>query len=105
MMRHYAQPQPREDRNGGITGIQVEGYSWLTALPAKQISAEEMKNIANIVNGEQASIEKAHAEGIHVGSERFVVARIDDGNIYGRKVRLRPPNLPSEGGYFNRTEY
>ncbi|KUI68190.1 Profilin [Cytospora mali] len=53
----------------------------------EQISAEEMKNIASIVNGDQASIEKAHAEGIHVGGERFVVARIDEGNIYGRKGR------------------
>jgi hypothetical protein len=50
-----------------------------------------MKNIASIVNGDQTAIEKAHAEGIHVGAERFVVARIDDGNIYGRKVRSRPP--------------
>ncbi|KUI56818.1 Profilin [Cytospora mali] len=60
--------------------------AWATSA-GFTISAEEMKNIASIVNGDQASIEKAHAEGIHVGGERFVVARIDDGNIYGRKGR------------------
>lgn len=46
-----------------------------------------MKNIADIVKGESAAVDKAHAEGIHVAGERFVVTRIDDGNIYARQVR------------------
>ncbi|KAK2613522.1 hypothetical protein N8I77_000431 [Diaporthe amygdali] len=60
--------------------------SWLTRN-GKQISAEEMKNLADIARGETAAVDKAHAEGIHVAGERFVVTRIDDGNIYARQGR------------------
>lgn len=52
-----------------------------------QISAEEMKNLADIARGDSAAVDKAHAEGIHVAGERFVVTRIDDGNVYARQVR------------------
>lgn len=52
----------------------------------QQISAEEMKNIADIASGDQAAIDKAYGEGIHVAGERFVVAKIDDGSVYARKV-------------------
>lgn len=45
-----------------------------------------MKNLADIAKGESAAVDKAHAEGIHVAGERFVVTRIDDGNIYARQV-------------------
>lgn len=51
-----------------------------------QISAEEMKNIAEIASGKQAAIDKAYGEGIHVAGERFVVAKVDDGSVYARKV-------------------
>lgn len=49
-----------------------------------------MKNLADIAKGESAAVDKAHAEGIHVAGERFVVTRIDDGNIYARQVRGLP---------------
>lgn len=52
----------------------------------KQISAEEMKNIANIVSGNQGAIDKAYAEGIHVAGERFVLTKTDEGSVYARKV-------------------
>lgn len=45
-----------------------------------------MKNIAEIASGKQAAIDKAYGEGIHVAGERFVVAKIDDGSVYARKV-------------------
>lgn len=51
-----------------------------------------MKNLADITKGESAAVDKAHAEGIHVAGERFVVTRIDDGNIYARQVR--PTTVP-----------
>lgn len=50
-----------------------------------------MKNLADIAKGESAAVDKAHAEGIHVAGERFVVTRIDDGNIYARQVGTFPP--------------
>jgi hypothetical protein len=53
-----------------------------------------MKNLADIAKGESAAVDKAHAEGIHVAGERFVVTRIDDGNIYARQVGTFP--APSE---------
>lgn len=45
-----------------------------------------MKNLADITKGVSAAVDKAHAEGIHVAGERFVVTRIDEGNIYARQV-------------------
>lgn len=47
-----------------------------------------MKNLADIAKGDSAAVDKAHAEGIHVAGERFVVTRIDDGNVYARQVRI-----------------
>lgn len=51
-----------------------------------QISAEEMKNLASIVTGEQAAIDKAFAEGVHIAGERYVLAKAEDGSAYARKV-------------------
>lgn len=45
-----------------------------------------MKNIASIVTGNQAAIDKAYAEGIHVAGERFVLTKTDEGSVYARKV-------------------
>lgn len=53
-----------------------------------------MKNLADITKGESAAVDKAHAEGIHVAGERFVVTRIDDGNIYARQVGISRPSDP-----------
>lgn len=45
-----------------------------------------MKNIASIVTGNQASIDKAYAEGLYVAGERFVLTKTDEGSFYARKV-------------------
>jgi profilin len=57
-----------------------------------QLKPEEMKLISSIVGGDRAAKDKAFAEGIHVGGERFVVARAEDRSIYARAVRV-PPSL------------
>lgn len=64
----------------------ARGIVQLADTSGKQISAEEMKNLADITKGVSAAVDKAHAEGIHVAGERFVVTRIDEGNIYARQV-------------------
>lgn len=56
-----------------------------------------MKNLADIAKGDSAAVDKAHAEGIHVAGERFVVTRIDDGNVYARQVRTQPFCLRNTG--------
>lgn len=45
-----------------------------------------MKNIASLVTGEQAAIDKAFAEGLHIAGERYVLAKAEDGSVYARKV-------------------
>lgn len=45
-----------------------------------------MKNIASIVTGDQAAIDKAYAEGLHIAGERFVLTKTDEGSLYARKV-------------------
>lgn len=45
-----------------------------------------MKNIASIVTGDQAAIDKAYGEGIHVAGERFVLTKAEEGSAYARKV-------------------
>ncbi|KAH8764162.1 profilin [Diaporthe sp. PMI_573] len=67
--------------------ISTAGDSAWATTSGFTISAEEMKNLADIAKGESAAVDKAHAEGIHVAGERFVVTRIDDGNIYARQGR------------------
>lgn len=45
-----------------------------------------MKNLVAILTGNNEAVEKAHAEGLYVAGERYVVARIEDRSIYGRHV-------------------
>lgn len=45
-----------------------------------------MKNLASIVTGDQAAIDKAFAEGLHIAGERYVLAKAEDGSVYARKV-------------------
>ncbi|KAI0396276.1 Profilin/allergen [Xylariaceae sp. FL0594] len=47
----------------------------------------EIKTIANIYNDESAAA-TAQAEGIHLGGERYVVARIIDRTIYARAGKV-----------------
>ncbi|KAK8080643.1 hypothetical protein PG997_008461 [Apiospora hydei] len=51
------------------------------------LKPDEMKNIANVVTGAAGAVDKALAEGIHVGGERYVVFRAEDRSMYGRQGR------------------
>ena len=46
-----------------------------------------MKNLVAIVSSSKEAADKAYAEGVHVGGERFVVTKLEDRSLYGRKVR------------------
>lgn len=48
-----------------------------------------MKVIADIVAKNQASIDKAYAEGLYIAGQRFVLTRVDEGDLYARAVRPR----------------
>ncbi|KAI1352989.1 profilin [Xylaria sp. FL0043] len=54
---------------------------------------EELKTLVRILTaaadekGDQSAVATAQAEGIYVGGERYVVARIDGRSIYARKGR------------------
>jgi profilin len=52
-----------------------------------QIQPAEMKVIADIVSGNEAASDKARAEGLYIAGQRYVVTRVDEGNIYARAVR------------------
>lgn len=47
-----------------------------------------MKVIADIASGNQAAIDKAYGEGIHVAGVRYVLTRTGD-DVYARAVRPR----------------
>ncbi|KAJ4390745.1 profilin, required for normal timing of actin polymerization in response to thermal stress [Gnomoniopsis smithogilvyi] len=67
--------------------ISIAGDSVWATSSGYTISAEEMKNLASIVTGEQAAIDKAFAEGLHIAGERYVLAKAEDGSVYARKGR------------------
>ncbi|POS81181.1 profilin [Diaporthe helianthi] len=67
--------------------ISAAGDSAWATTSGFTLSAEEMKSLAGITKGESAAVDKAHAEGVYVAGERFVVTRIDDGSIYARQGR------------------
>lgn len=50
-----------------------------------------MKAIADILSNAPGARDRAHADGIHIGGERYVVTVIDDGTIYARQVRYNEP--------------
>lgn len=52
-----------------------------------EIEPAEMKTISDILNNVTGKRDHALAEGLHVGKERYVVARVDDTEIYARKGR------------------
>lgn len=62
-----------------------------------QIAADEMKNIASIVTGDKAAIDKAFGEGLYIATERYVLAKVEDGSVYARKVRGRPRKSRAAG--------
>ena len=50
-----------------------------------------MKNIVDVLANANGAVDKAHAEGVHVAGERFVVTRIEDRSVYCRQVCLHYP--------------
>lgn len=46
-----------------------------------------MKAVASIVSGDAAAKDKAFADGLYIGGERYVLARAEDRSIYARKGR------------------
>jgi profilin len=46
-----------------------------------------MKHIADILNNASGAVDKAYAEGIHVGGVRYVLARVEGRSLYARQVR------------------
>ncbi|KAK5635465.1 hypothetical protein RRF57_011177 [Xylaria bambusicola] len=73
--------------------VSAAGDSIWAASPGFQPNSAELQNIVKILaasgneKGDQGPVEKAQAEGIHVGGERYVVARIDGRSIYARQGR------------------
>ncbi len=45
-----------------------------------------MKNLVDILNATGGAIDKAHAEGVHINGERYVVTKIDERSFYCRQV-------------------
>ncbi|KAJ9138890.1 hypothetical protein NKR23_g8162 [Pleurostoma richardsiae] len=67
--------------------ISAAGDSTWAASAGFTIKPEEMKALVDILSGSQAAVDKAHAEGIHIAGERYVVTRIEDRSIYARSGR------------------
>jgi profilin len=51
-----------------------------------QVEDSEIKTAIAILNATGDAVDKAHAEGVHVAGERYVVTKIEDRSIYGRQV-------------------
>ncbi|KAL6884174.1 profilin [Trichoderma longibrachiatum] len=67
--------------------ISIAGDSAWATSPSLTIQPAEMKVIADIVSGNEAASDKARAEGLYIAGTRYVVTRVDDGNIYARAGR------------------
>lgn len=61
-----------------------------------QISPAEMKVIANIVSKDDSAIAAAYAEGLHIAGQRYVLARVDEGDVYARAVGSRNADFTSQ---------
>ncbi|KAL6807893.1 profilin [Trichoderma sp. SZMC 28013] len=66
--------------------ISIAGDSVWATSPELTIQAAELKAIADIVAGNQAAIDKAYAEGLYVGGQRFVLTKTQD-DVYARAGR------------------
>ncbi|RFU75218.1 hypothetical protein TARUN_7022 [Trichoderma arundinaceum] len=75
--------------------ISAAGDSAWASSTDLTISPTEMKAIADIIANNQAAKDKAFAEGLYVGGQRYVVARIED-NIYARSGRDGVAIAPSK---------
>ncbi|KAI2618851.1 profilin [Hypoxylon sp. NC1633] len=66
--------------------ISVAGDSVWATSTGFTVKPEEMKNLVAILTQSGNVVDKAHADGIHVAGERYVVTRIEDRSVYGRQV-------------------
>ncbi|KAL7950062.1 profilin [Trichoderma barbatum] len=57
--------------------ISIAGDSAWASSPSLTIAPAEMKVIADIVSGNQGSIDKAYADGLYIAGQRFVLTRTD----------------------------
>lgn len=69
------------------TIISAAGDSVWATTSGFTLKPEEMKNIVAILNATGDAVDKAHAEGVHVGGERFVVTKIEERSLYCRQGR------------------
>ncbi|RYO88704.1 hypothetical protein DL766_004416 [Monosporascus sp. MC13-8B] len=67
--------------------ISAAGDSTWAASSGFAVKPDEMKNLVNIVSAASGAIDKAHAEGVHVNGERYVVTKIEDRSMYCRQGR------------------
>ncbi|KAM0431746.1 hypothetical protein ACHAPT_004996 [Fusarium lateritium] len=68
--------------------ISVAGDSVWASSPDFQLKPEEMKAIASIVTEDKAAIDKAFADGLYIGGERYVLTRVEGRSLYARSGRL-----------------
>ncbi|GJC94018.1 profilin [Colletotrichum higginsianum] len=66
--------------------ISIAGDSAWASTAGFTLSATEMKVIADIVKGDKTVTDKAFADGLFIGGERYVMARAEEGAIYARKI-------------------
>ncbi|KAF3072584.1 Profilin [Trichoderma lentiforme] len=67
--------------------ISLAGDSAWASSPDLTIQPAEMKVIADIVAKNGAAIDKAYAEGLYIAGQRFVLTRVDEGDLYARAGR------------------
>ncbi|KAI1779757.1 Profilin/allergen [Hypoxylon cercidicola] len=67
--------------------ISAAGDSVWATSAGFTVKPEEMQNLVAILNKTGGAVDKAHADGIHVAGERYVVFRIEDRSVYGRQGR------------------
>ncbi|ORY63206.1 profilin [Pseudomassariella vexata] len=64
--------------------ISAAGDSVWATSAGFTVQPDEMKNLVAILATTKDAVDKAHAEGVHVAGQRYVVTRIEDRSIYGR---------------------
>ncbi|KAI1210023.1 Profilin/allergen [Annulohypoxylon truncatum] len=67
--------------------ISAAGDSVWATSAGFTVQPAEMKNLAEIVSGSKAAVDKAYADGLHVGGERYVATKIEDRSVYARQGR------------------
>ncbi|KAL7971153.1 profilin [Trichoderma sp. SZMC 28014] len=67
--------------------ISIAGDSPWASSSDLTIQPAEMKAIASIVSKDQAAIDKAYAEGLYIAGVRYVLTKVDEGDVYARAGR------------------